>query len=616
MFKKIFTVLATSGVVAASGLLAISPASATPPSCSGFFSGVAGATTCEVPQGITTLYVQAGGAGGGYGYGGTGTSNGGGGGGVMASVSVTPGEILNIEVGEPGQSSDTAMRGGGGGGWTALLRGTTPLVIAGGGGGGGTVSSASAGITDTFSGGKGSGSGSTLSALNGTAGSPVTFYTPTSTPLSCSGGGATTATGGARCQAAGRASFAGTQYVGGFGADLAARNGERAVGANRWQRGTIGGYDGNGASGGAGYYGGGGGGVSQNATSLVYYGGSAGGGSSYVADMTGFMGAQAGTNGGIYSSSTLATGGLISLGSVPFAPTINSGTAGDTTASIAFTAPSNTGGPSISNYEYSLDDGSSWTAANPAVTSGPISLTGLSNGTTYAVRVRAVNSYGGGLASNAVTVTPFAPSLAPITPGSNPNLPATGVPLGQAVLLVDGQLTVVSVAPNAGSNPTGLNVSGTGFTMALKGLNATGQPLGLTSDGALILENDRTAFVEGTGFKPNSTVDVYLFSTPRLLGTVPTDANGNFSGSVPVPLDIAAGRHTLQSNGFTASGSVRSLNLGVQLDEKNGTAVLSTTGSHANEAVLWAGGLLAAGLLASVVSMTVRERNRRRYREV
>lgn len=309
--------------------------------------------------------------------------------------------------------------------------------------------------------------------------------------------------------------------------------------------------------------------------------------------------------------------GFIQLFTVALAPTITSVTAGDTTADVAFTAPSSNGGYIIRNYEYSTDNGSSWTALNPTSTSSPFTISGLTNDTTYNVQIRAVTNNGGigtGVPSNTVSVTPFAPSLAPITPGSNPNLPADGVPLGQSVLLVDGQLTSVTVVPNSSSNATALDVTGTGFTMTLKGLNATGQPLGLTPDGALKLENDRTAFVEGTGFKPNSSVEVYLFSTPRLLGTVPTDANGNFSGNVPVPQDIAPGRHTLQSNGFTASGSVRSLNLGVQLED-NATDGLSLTGSRSAETLIWGLALLGAGAAVTTAAV-VRKVRGRRQREV
>lgn len=73
---------------------------------------------------------------------------------------------------------------------------------------------------------------------------------------------------------------------------------------------------------------------------------------------------------------------------------------------MAFTAPTNTGGSPIINYEYSTDNGATWTVRSPAATSSPLTITGLTNGTTYAVKLRAVNSVGAGMASAAVAVTP------------------------------------------------------------------------------------------------------------------------------------------------------------------------------------------------------------------
>jgi uncharacterized repeat protein (TIGR02543 family) len=73
-------------------------------------------------------------------------------------------------------------------------------------------------------------------------------------------------------------------------------------------------------------------------------------------------------------------------------------------AEIAFT-PGAAFGAAITNYEYSLDGGS-FTAFSPAVTTSPVSITGLTNGTTYAVRLRAVNTRGSGAASAPVNATP------------------------------------------------------------------------------------------------------------------------------------------------------------------------------------------------------------------
>jgi len=60
----------------------------------------------------------------------------------------------------------------------------------------------------------------------------------------------------------------------------------------------------------------------------------------------------------------------------------------------------------ILNFEYSLDGGASWIAESPAVTSGPLNITGLTNGQSYQVAVRAVNAAGAGPASNIKVANP------------------------------------------------------------------------------------------------------------------------------------------------------------------------------------------------------------------
>ena len=83
------------------------------------------------------------------------------------------------------------------------------------------------------------------------------------------------------------------------------------------------------------------------------------------------------------------------------APTALVATASDGQVSIAFTAPSNNGGAAITDYEYQLDSGT-WTSAGTAAT--PVVITGLTNGTAYSIKLRAVNSAGNGTESAAVSV--------------------------------------------------------------------------------------------------------------------------------------------------------------------------------------------------------------------
>ena len=132
-------------------------------------------------------------------------------------------------------------------------------------------------------------------------------------------------------------------------------------------------------------------------------------------------------------------------------------------------------------------------------------------------------------------------------------------------MLVNGSKVDVTIAPNRRSNPDGLVVSGGNFTMRIAGLNAAGGGLPLADDGALILQRSNLARTEGTGFQSNGPVQIYLMSTPRFLGTVMANADGSFTGTVLLPADIKPGRHTLQSNGLTPDGKVRSVSVGVLL---------------------------------------------------
>lgn len=164
----------------------------------------------------------------------------------------------------------------------------------------------------------------------------------------------------------------------------------------------------------------------------------------------------------------------------PSAPTISSVTAGNQQLSVAFSAPSSNGGDAITNYEFSTNGGSSFTARNPASTASPIVITGLTNGQAYNVQIRAVNGAGSGTATGNSAGTPVAaPSV--ITSAAT-NVAGNSVTLGGDITATGGVNPTIrgveySTTDNF-SNGTGTQVTSSGnfsigaFTHDITDLNA------------------------------------------------------------------------------------------------------------------------------------------------
>ena len=90
----------------------------------------------------------------------------------------------------------------------------------------------------------------------------------------------------------------------------------------------------------------------------------------------------------------------------PGAPTIGTATAGDASASVTFTAPTNNGGSAITSYTVTSSPG----GITGTGASSPITVSGLTNGTAYTFTVTATNATGTGPASAASnSVTPAEP---------------------------------------------------------------------------------------------------------------------------------------------------------------------------------------------------------------
>ena len=111
------------------------------------------------------------------------------------------------------------------------------------------------------------------------------------------------------------------------------------------------------------------------------------------------------------------------------------------------------------------------------------------------------------------------------------------------------------------------------FYMAL----ATGTGSVTYDNSSIILNSGAETTVTGAGFKPGSTVEVWLFSTPTLLGTTIVLQDGTFSLPVTVPGDLPAGSHTLQAEGLTTAGDLRAVSAGVTVSKDVAPATTTTT---------------------------------------
>ena len=128
---------------------------------------------------------------------------------------------------------------------------------------------------------------------------------------------------------------------------------------------------------------------------------------------------------------------------VPGAPTIGSVTSGDSTLTVNWSPPASDGGSAITAYrvEWKLSTATSWPSANKGVSDRSHTISGLTNGSSYNVRVRAVNSAGNG-PWDTDSGTPAAPVTVP------------GAPTGLSVTSGDSTLALSwTASANTGGAP-------------------------------------------------------------------------------------------------------------------------------------------------------------------
>ena len=79
----------------------------------------------------------------------------------------------------------------------------------------------------------------------------------------------------------------------------------------------------------------------------------------------------------------------------------------------------------------------------------------------------------------------------------------------------------------------------------------------------VVVMTGTTSVFTGSGFVPDTTVQLYVYSQGTLLGTGPVKADGTYSSSLVIPGSLSAGEHTVRAQGDTTSGGLLVMSVGI-----------------------------------------------------
>ena len=331
----------------------------------------------------------------------------------------------------------------------------------------------------------------------------------------------------------------------------------------------------------------------NNGSAITNYKYSIDGGSTYSAFATPvttspvtITGLTGGTTYSIYLKAVNSAGDSVASASVsatpytnPSAPSGLIATASNTQISISFT-PGATNGSAITNYKYSIDGGSTYTAFATPVTTSPVVITGLTNGTSYTIFLKSVNIAGDSSASSSVTATPFGVAAAPtglvatpgdgqisvsFTPGS-----ANGSPITDYQYSLDNGVTYTTFASPVTSSPiliTGLT-NGTAYVIKLKAVNSAG----LSSASASVTSTPRTTPGAPTSITATSNANAQSsisWTSPSSTGgsgiiqysvRASTDGGSTWANAVLTGSAVASYTYTGLTNGTSYTFQVAAVN--------------------------------------------------------
>jgi hypothetical protein len=218
--------------------------------------------------------------------------------------------------------------------------------------------------------------------------------------------------------------------------------------------------------------------------------------------------------------------------------------------------------------------------ATPAVTTTTSTSTTVP--AAIVIDIQAPTSSGSTLPRGQASVATIAPGAKTVvtnpistttTPGAVSQL---GTPSDSATAPVIPKVSTGEGALNVGGVPTKVDVTRENNQLVLKsgslqavmsGLDDNGATRALDNDGNLRLAGGDVVKINVGGFEPGSDVDVWLFSTPKHLGTSVVGANGQVSGSFTIPKNVESGSHRIAISAKLPNGKSATFTLGVAVGE-------------------------------------------------
>ena len=241
---------------------------------------------------------------------------------------------------------------------------------------------------------------------------------------------------------------------------------------------------------------------------------------------------------------------------VPSTPRNFTATAGNEQVVLAWTAPTDNGGSTITKYEVSKNSGASYVESSAAKSHV---FTGLTNETQYTFMVRAVNSKGAGEAATQ-TAAPSASAPVMTVPTAPQNLSANAG---------DRQVTILWTAPLSDGNSVITNYevsSNNGNTWVTSSSNSSHTFTGLTNGNQYTF---KVRAVNAIGNSPEATTTATPVA-PQITQTVPT---------VPQNFNAVAGNTQVALTWTTSANNGNSTIIRYEVSSNNGGAWVTASSS-------------------------------------